>query len=179
MGHDNLLILKWLKQYKNWPIHVNIKYLRGFLGLEGYCRRFIKGFGSITWPNKEKRGLYGQKNLLRPFNTLKEAFVYELILAIPYYSQIFIVETNDGGKGMGAVLMLKGHPIPYIRKSLAPIHQVIFVYNRELLALIFVVSKWSHYLLGSHSIVKTDQKSLNIYLINLSTLTSRLLVSPT
>lgn len=34
------------------------------------------------------------------------------------------------------------------------------VYDRELLALIFVVTKWSHYLLGKLFIVKIDQEAL-------------------
>lgn len=34
------------------------------------------------------------------------------------------------------------------------------VYDRELLALIFVVSNWSHYLLNNPFIIRTDQKAL-------------------
>lgn len=39
-------------------------------------------------------------------------------------------------------------------------HQILSVYDRELLALIFAVTKWSHYLLGNHFVVKTDKKAL-------------------
>lgn len=56
------------------------------------------------------------------FTTLKQALVSAPVLAMPNYSQIFVVEPDASGKGTGAVLMQQGHPIAYISKSSSPRH---------------------------------------------------------
>ncbi|GJY27214.1 retrotransposon-related protein [Tanacetum coccineum] len=46
--------LSKIQAMKSWPIPNNIKKLRGFLGLTGYYRIFIKNFALITLPNFNK-----------------------------------------------------------------------------------------------------------------------------
>lgn len=66
------------------------------------------------------------------------------VLALPDFTQPFTVETDVSSTGMGVVLQQNGHPIAYISKAFGPRNKAMSVYERELLAITFTVSKWRH-----------------------------------
>ncbi|XP_056688530.1 uncharacterized protein [Spinacia oleracea] len=78
----------------------------------------------------------------------------------PNLSKVFVVETDASCKGIGAVLMQDNHPLAYISRTLGPKWQKLSVYEKELLAIVFAVQKWEQYLMSTHFVIKTDQKSL-------------------
>jgi RNase H-like domain found in reverse transcriptase len=55
-------------------------------------------------------------------------------------------------------------PIAFFSQKLGVKNQGLSTYENELLALITVVTKWKHYLIGQKFIIKTDQISLKYLL---------------
>lgn len=52
------------------------------------------------------------------FDSLKKAICQTPVLVLPLFDQIFVVETDACGQGIGAVLMQGGHPLAYISRQL-------------------------------------------------------------
>lgn len=146
-----------------WPTPTNLKQLRGFLGLTGYYRRFIKSYAKIAAPLTDllgKDSFCWNETTQEAFQGLQQAITSAPVLALPNFQQTFILETDASGIGVGAVLHQNGHPIAFFSKKLAPRNQKKSAYFREMLAIAEAIAKFRHYLLGSKFIIRTDQKSL-------------------
>jgi hypothetical protein len=147
----------------NWPIPKTPKAFRGFLGLTGYYRKFVQGYGGIAAPLTsllKKESFQWNEGANIAFNRLKEVMTTPPVLGLPDFSKPFLIECNASGEGLGAVLMQEGKPIAYYSHRLKGRNLLLSTYENELLALVSAVQKWRHYLLGHKFKVKTDQQAL-------------------
>ena len=147
-----------------WPQPRSIKEIRGFLGLTGWYRIFIKGYAVIAVPltsllKKTKTFSWSHK-AQESFEKLKNALVNAPILQLPHFTKTFTFLTDASGQAIGGVLSQEGKPIAYESRKLR-IHELNYpTHDLELLAVVHALKLWRHYLLGKRFDLHTDHKSL-------------------
>ncbi|KAK4397676.1 Retrovirus-related Pol polyprotein from transposon [Sesamum angolense] len=126
-----------VQEMMDWPEPKNVKELRGFLGLTGYYRHFMKDYGKIAKPFTEllqKGGFTLTVAATHAFHALKKAICNVPVLALPVFSKKSIIETDAS------------------------------IYEKEMMAIIIAVQKWRPYLIGRHFTIKTNNQSLKYLL---------------
>ena len=147
----------------DWPKPQTMKALRGFLGLTGYYRKFIRSYGQIVSPLIEllkKDAFKWNEKVELAFEKLKEVCSQPLCLALPDFSKIFVVECDASGYGVVAVLMQERRPLAFYSQALKGKALFLSTYEKELMALVLSIKKWRPYLFGQNFVTKTDQQSL-------------------
>lgn len=99
-----------------WPVPTSVTELRGFLGLTGYYRKFVKGYGTLAWPLTvllQKEQFEWNEAALSAFDQLKLAMSNTLVQAIPDFTKPFCIEADACDLGIGVVLSQDGHPVAY------------------------------------------------------------------
>ena len=151
-----------------WPIPKDVSELRSFLGLTNYYRRFINRYSHIATPltnllRKDFRFTW-TKSHQESYERLKGALTSAPVLQLVDTSKPFQIETDASDYAIGAVLLQEvngyWHPVAYESRKLTPAEQCYPIYDRELLALIYALRTWRHYVLGNAFIAYIDHKGL-------------------
>ncbi|XP_047169459.1 uncharacterized protein LOC124838000 [Vigna umbellata] len=134
-----------LEAINSWPQPTSLKQLRGFIGLTGYYRRFIRNYASMAGPLTDllkKKSFHCSKLASQPFLQLKQAMTSTPVLAIPNFKEPFILETDASSSGIEAVLRQAHHSVAYFSKKLSPRMQKQSTYAREFYAITKALTKF-------------------------------------
>jgi hypothetical protein len=141
--------------------------LSGFLDLTDYYRKFVKNYGKIAAPLTSllKTNFFTWTPAAsQDFQTLKMAMCTTPVLALPDFTETFVLECHASGKGIGFVLMQEGRPLAFTSKQLSERNLGKSIYEKEMMSIMHVIDLWCPYLLGKCFQIKTDHQSLEYFL---------------
>ncbi|WMV24360.1 hypothetical protein MTR67_017745 [Solanum verrucosum] len=149
---------------KQWPRPTSPTYIRSFLGLAGYYRRFVEGFSSIASPltnlTQKKVKFQWLDDCEKSFLELKTRLTKTPILTLLEGSGCYVIYCDTSRVGLGCVLMQRGKVIAYASTQLKVYEKNYLTHDLEFAAVLFPLKIWRHYLYGIHTDVFTDHKSL-------------------
>ena len=157
-----------------WGIPRNQTDVRSFLGLCSYYRRFIPQFSTRAHPLNRLleagQPFRWTDECQQALDDLKGALTSDSLVAYPEDDGLFILDTDASSVGIGATLsqiqwneraqQMVECPVFYASCSLNKSQRRYCVTRRELLAVVFFVTKFKHYLFGRQFVVRTDHSAL-------------------
>ncbi len=146
------------------------KQLLRFLGAIGYYRRFIADihkWSALLTPATSSRSdsvVRWTEEMEAAFQLSKGALCDVTCLCIPVSSDIFVLETDASGTGVGAVLSADRmdvlSPVEYYSKQLQGSEKLYSAQELEGLGLFRAITHFTFYLYGNRFTVVTDHKGL-------------------
>ena len=156
----------------DWPAPNNPTEVRGFLGLTGFYRQFIRSYAHIAAPLNEltkKDQPYVWTSLhAQAFEQLKAAITTAPVLQVYNPAAPCVVCTDASNIAVGAVLLQAAgtagddlRPVAFFSRKLRGAELNYDARTKEFLAIKLTAQKWKHYLNnGKPTVFYTDYESL-------------------
>ena len=175
LGH--LLTTEGIKPQIEMKPPTTQKGVREFLGMVGYCRKFINRFADaarhLTKLTRKNCKFNWAEECQIGFEYLRTCLTQSPILKYPDPNKCYVVFTDASDQAAAAVLtqeyldengQMKEMPIAYLS---AQFSDTQFKWNtvvKEGYAIYMAIKKWRHYLEDAEILLKSDAKSLQKFL---------------
>ena len=159
----------------NWPTLVNVKDVQSFLEFMNFYRRFIYDYSKITaslthFIKKDVAFAWFLKCQMA-FNTLKEAFISDVILYHYNPNHKIVIETDVSDYVSEDILSQYNedgvlHSVTYFSKKHNSAECNYKIYDKKLITIICAFEEWCSEFEGSTSSVEiiTDHKNLKYFM---------------
>ncbi|XP_068636094.1 uncharacterized mitochondrial protein AtMg00860-like [Aristolochia californica] len=122
----------------DWPMPQLVTALKGFLGLTGYYRKFIREYGQIVAPlnNLLKSNVFQWSDIAASsFQQLKQALASAQFYNYPTLRRLLILNVMLQGDALEPSYSNRDTPSPISVVTLPPHHHKLAMYERELIIL--------------------------------------------
>eukprot|EP01135_Chromosphaera_perkinsii_P006220 Nk52_evm1s458 gene=Nk52_evmTU1s458 len=156
--------------------------VRRFLGMSGFSRKFVPKYADYAaamnrllekdvpfeWNDDCQRG----------FELIKKGIIDSTTLYSPNYEKTFYIECDASDLGCGGCLFQyddakNKRPIMFLSRKFSKAERNYSTTERELLAIVYCITKWRHYLHLTPFVVRSDHKALS-YFLKMKTVSGRL-----
>ncbi|KAL0537309.1 hypothetical protein IC582_026286 [Cucumis melo] len=140
-----------------------------FLGhvVSSYYRRFVEDFSRIASPltqlTRKGTPFVWNPTCESSFQELKQKLVSAPVLTVPNGSGGFVIYSDASKRWLRWVLMQEGKVVAYASRQLKSHEQNYPTHDLELVAVVFALKIWRHYLYGEKIQIFTDHKSLKYF----------------
>ena len=156
---------------KAWKFPRNAKELKSFLGIAGYYRHFCPFYSRLSAPLtamlKKGARVTCTPEASEAFHELKSLLTNPPVLALYREHGDLILDTDSSDFAAGAVLSQwqdgKLRVLEYASKTYSPAERMQCSNRRELLALVFGLRQFRHYLLARKFLVRVDNAAVTYY----------------
>ncbi|XP_043207943.1 uncharacterized protein LOC122373698 [Amphibalanus amphitrite] len=159
-----------VEKIRNLPPPTTRREVRSFIGMASYYRCFVPDFSRRAKPltdlTKTTVPFEWGKKQEDAFADLKQVLTQEPVLALPDFSQPFILMTDGSSTGLGAILGQKKESekkervIGYASRRTTANEEKFSACELECLALVWAVQHFRTYILGRKTTVATDHWAL-------------------
>lgn len=159
-----------VNKIRDSPKPTTKKQIRSFLGLVGFYRKFIPKFSDLALPltnatkKQQPNKVIWTPEMQEAFDALKGRISSEPVCVFPNFSIPFVLRTDASDEGLGAVLLQdQGEGLQIVScasKKLLPAERNYSTIERECLAIVWAVKKYSPYLYGQSFTVQSDHQPL-------------------
>lgn len=146
------------------------KQVRGIVGLMSYYRRYVPDFASLISPLTDltKKGqpnkVQWDQRCQNALERIQQILSQQPVVVLPDLTKPFTVKTDASSRGIGGVLCQEKdgllHPVLYASRKLLDREQRYSTVERECLAIVWSIDKFSRYLYGQEFMLETDHRPL-------------------
>ena len=159
-----------VERVRNAEIPRNKTQVISLLGLVGYYGKFVNNFASLTAPlsdltkNGKSDTVQWNEYLQERFEEIKSRLCNAPVLKLPDFDKDFVLRTDASDTGLGAMLLQRHgetmFPIAYASKKLTGAPKSYATVEKECMAIVWAVDKFSGYLYGRSFTLQTDHHPL-------------------